>query len=203
MPQDAALSAGSGRDEAGNAQRIEPSILNALPHYLPLGIFPLILVAALYGGWWLLPPILFMSATGPLDRALGRDGRIMDPARTPERRLIWHNIPVWTWALLWPPMLIFGAWQILMSGQLAIWESVLLAIILTMEAQAIFVVGHELVHRRSTWERRLGEFLLASASYPQYATEHVYIHLAKVGTPHDVALRRRGKVSGSISRRKS
>ncbi len=193
MPQDAALSAGSTRDEAGNAQRIEPSILNALPHYLPLGIFPLILAAALYGGWWLLPPILFMSAAGPLDRALGRDGRSMDPVKISERRLIWHNIPVWIWALLWPPTLIFGAWQILVSGQLAIWESALLAIVLTMEAQAVFVVGHELVHRRSTWERRLGEFLLASASYPQYATEHVYIHHAKVGTPHDAGSAPKGE----------
>ena len=69
----------------------------------------------------------------------------------------------------------------------------LLAIVLTMEAQAIFVVGHELVHRRTAWERRLGEFLLSSASYPQYATEHVYIHHAKVGTPHDVGSAPKGE----------
>ena len=64
---------------------------------------------------------------------------------------------------------------------------------LTMEGQAVFIVGHELVHRRSTWERRLGEFLLASTSYPQYATEHVYIHHAKVGTPHDVGSAPKGE----------
>ena len=62
-----------------------------------------------------------------------------------------------------------------------------------MEAQAVFVVGHEMVHRRTTWERRFGEFLLASASYPQYATEHVYIHHAKVGTPHDVGSAPKGE----------
>ncbi len=81
----------------------------------------------------------------------------------------------------------------LAAGQLAAWESVLLAIILTMEAQAVFIVGHELVHRRSVWERRLGEFLLASASYPHYATEHVYIHHARVGTPHDVGSAPKGE----------
>ena len=193
MPQDTAVGGGSGPGRADIAQRIEPSILNALPHYLPLGIFPLIFLAALYGGWWLLPPFLFMSVSGPLDRMLGLDGRNMDPANTPERRLFWHNLPVWIWAFLWPPTLIFGMWQILVADQLAIWEGAGLAIILTMEAQAVFVVGHELIHRRASWESRLGEFLLASASYPQYATEHVYIHHARVGTPHDVGSAPKGE----------
>ena len=182
-----------GPDKADITPHIEPSILNALPHYLPLGIFPLILAAAVYGGWWLLPPFLFMSVAGPLDRALGPDGRNMDPANTPERRLLWHNLPVWTWAFLWPPTLIFGMWQILVAHQFAVWEAVILVILLTMEAQAVFVVGHELVHRRSAWERRLGEFLLSSASYPQYSTEHVYIHHAKVGTPLDVGSAPKGE----------
>ena len=182
-----------GENEAGAGQGIEPSLLTALPHFLPLGIFPLLFVAIMLGGWWLLAPFAFMSVTGPLDRLLGADGRRMDPAKTPEGRLFWHNLPVWTWAFLWPPTLILGMWMILVADRHAIWEAVALAIILTMEAQAVFVVGHELVHRRSTWERRLGEFLLASASYPQYATEHVYIHHAKVGTPHDVGSARKGE----------
>ena len=193
MPQDTPASVGSSPNGAHISRQIEPSILSALPHYLPLGIFPLILVASVHGGWWLLPPLLFISVAGPLDRVLGRDGRIMDPAKTSERHLLWHNLPVWIWAVLWPLTLIFGMWQILVVNQFAIWESILLAIILTMEAQAVFVVGHELVHRRSIWERRLGEFLLSSASYPQYSTEHIYIHHALVGTPHDVGSAPRGE----------
>ena len=193
MPQDTAIGGGSSFDEADSTQHIEPSLLTALPHYLPLAIFPLIFVAAIYGGWWFLPALVFMSVAGPLDRALGVDGRIMSPTKTPERRLIWYNLPVWSWAFLWPPTLVFGMWQILVAIQFAIWEDALLAIVLTMEAQAVFVVGHELIHRRSVWERRLGEFLLASASYPQYATEHVYIHHAKVGTPHDVGSAAKGE----------
>ena len=193
MPQDALVGGDSGSKNAGMRPRVEPSILNAIPHYLPLGIFPLIVLAAIYGGWWLLPPLLFMSVAGPLDRALGVDGRNMDPAKTPERRLIWHNLPIWTWACLWPPTLIFGMWQILAVNQFAVWEAALLVIILTMEGQAVFVVGHELIHRRTTWERRIGEFLLASASYPQYATEHVYIHHALVGTPHDAGSAPKGE----------
>lgn len=172
---------------------IEPSIWNAIPHYLPLGIFPLIILAAIYGGWWLLPVFVLMSVTGLFDKLLGVDGRSIDPLKTPERRLLWHNLPVWLWALLWPLTLIFGMWQILVVGHLSIWESVGLAIILAMEAQGVFVIGHELIHRRRPWERRIGEFLLSSASYPTYATEHVYIHHAKVGTPYDVGSAPKGE----------
>ncbi len=39
-----------------------------------------------------------------------------------------------------------------------------MAVVLAGEAQAIFIVGHELIHRRSLWERRLGEFLLGEAT---------------------------------------
>ena len=193
MPETPAVGGGLGPNEADEPRYIQPSIRNALPHYLPLGIFPLLILAMIHGGWWLLPAFLFMSVAGPLDKALGLDGRNMDPAKTPERRLLWHNLPVWTWAFLWPPTLIIGLWQILVANPFAIWEDIVLAIILTMEAQAVFVVGHELIHRRTTWERRVGEFLLASASYPQYATEHLYIHHAKVGTPHDVGSAPKGE----------
>ena len=186
MPPETAATRGLGPQEAGISKLIEPSLRTALPHYLPLGIFPLIFAASIYGGWLLLPPFLFFALAGPLDKALGLDGRNMDPAKAPARRLFWHNLPVWCWAFLWPPTLIFGLWQILVANPFAVWEEVLLAIILTMEAQAVFIVGHELVHRRVPWERRMGEFLLSSASYPQYATEHVYVHHAEVGTPHDV-----------------
>ena len=193
MSQDAGTGGGPGSGRVDLVRSAGPSILTALPHYLPLAIFPLILAAAVYGGWWLLPPLLFMSVSGPLDRMLGLDGRNFDPARLSARRLFWHNLPVWTWAILWPPTLVFGLWQILATNQFAVWECVVLAIILTMEAQAVFIVGHELIHRRSTWERRVGEFLLASASYPHYATEHVYIHHAKVGTPYDMGSAPKGE----------
>ena len=174
-----------GSNEPGEFKQIEPSYFNALPYYLPLLIFPLLILSAMQGGWWLVAPFLYMSLSTFLDPILGQDGRNMDPTNTPTRRLIWHNLPVWTWAVVWPPTLIYCLWCILISGHLVLWECVVLAVLLGMEAQAIFIVGHELIHRRSNWERKLAEFLLACASYPQYAMEHVYIHHALVGTPDD------------------
>ena len=172
---------------------LEPSLRNALPHFLPLAIFPLIVAALLQGGWWIAGPFAFFALVGPLDAAFGDDERNMNPGKTSERQLFWHNLPVWGWALLWPPTLVFGLWQILAAGQFEVWEGLLLALVLALEAQAVFIIGHELIHRRATWERRLGEFLLASASYPQYATEHVYVHHAWVGTPFDVGSAPKGQ----------
>ena len=178
---------------AAGGQLIEPSIRTALPHFLPVAVFPLILVAAAEGGWWILAPFVFFFLTGPMDMLFGRDERNMDPANTPESRLFWHNLPLWLWAVLWPVTFVFTMWQIFVVGHLSFWESGPMVAVLTIEAQAIFIVGHELIHRRSTWERRLGEFLLASASYPQYATEHVHVHHALVGTPLDVGSAPKGQ----------
>ena len=182
---------GAGAGAGGGA--IEASIWNALPHYLPLAIFPLIVAAALFGGWWIAGPCIFFVLANPLDIAFGADEKNLDPAKTPEARLIWYDLPVWLWALLWPVTFAFTLWHIFIVGHLSIWEGVLMALVLAVEAQAIFIVGHELVHRRAAWERRLGEFLLASASYPQYATEHIYVHHALVGTPLDVGSAPRGE----------
>ena len=165
---------------------VKPSIGNALPHFLPIVAFPLMFIAATLGGWWLLAPIIFFLAAGPLDVAFGKDSRNMDPKTTSEAQLIVYHLPVWLWAVLWPTVLVYTVWQIFVTGQHAWWESVALALILATEGQAIFLVGHELIHRRSAWERYLGEFVLASGSYPHYATEHFYIHHAYAGTPMDV-----------------
>ena len=186
----------TGAAEPGSAtfgRLIEPSVLHALPYYFPLCIFPLIIAAAYYGGWWLLPPWLFLSAAWALDGVFGQDERNMNPGKAPERRLLVYNLPVWGWAFLWPLTLIFGLWQILAADHLATWEALTLVFILTVEGQTVFVIGHEMIHRRAPWQRRLGEFLLASASYPQYATEHVYIHHAQVGMPSDLGSPRKGE----------
>ena len=127
MAQDLESVTEEGTGKAKAPPYMEPSILNALPHYLPLGIFPLLFASATYG-WWLLPTFLFMSITVVGDKAFGQDGRNMNPAKTPERRLLWHNLPVWIWAFLWPPTLTYSMWQILVANQLAVWEDVILVL---------------------------------------------------------------------------
>ena len=117
----------------------------------------------------------------------------MDPATTRESQLFLYKLSLWLWAACWPAAFAFTLWQMLVADHLAVWEVLLMAGILTGVAQTVFIVGHELVHRRVPWERRLGEFLLASVSYPHYATEHVYIHHPRVCTPGGPGFRTEGR----------
>ncbi len=175
------------RAEAGGlkGKALDPSIGNALPHFLPLLVFPLLALAATHGGWWTAGPLLFIALVKVLDGAFGEEERNMDPSAPLAGRLPWYEAPLWLWSILWPLTLVFSLWQILVADHLAIWEIALVALALVNVSQAVFIIGHELIHRQATWERWLGEFLLASASYPHYATEHVYVHHVLACTPMD------------------
>ena len=117
----------------------------------------------------------------------------MDPERTLEDGLFWYKLAVWMWAVLWPATLVFSLWQVLVAGHLSAWEAGLMALVLGSVAQSVFIVGHEMIHRLSPWERRFGEFLLSSVSCPHYVTEHIYIHHALVGTPGDIGSAPKGQ----------
>ena len=170
---------------SGTGSGIDPSLWNALPHFASLAVFPLVAAAAVYGGWWLAGPLIFLWMASSLETVFGTEERNMDPAKAPESQLFWYKLAIWMWAALYPVTLVFTLWQILVVGHLSTWETVLMALVLTGAAQTVFIVGHELVHRRSALDRRIAEFLLASVSYPQYATEHVYVHHSQVCTPGD------------------
>ena len=175
----------SGATLAIGARTIEPSISNALPHFVPLVVFPLVIGAVTHGGWWVAGPVAFFLLADRFDRLFGLEERNMDLATTHESQLFLYKLSLWSWAALWPVTFVFSLWQMLVADRLAVWEVMVMAGILAGVGQTVFVVGHELVHRRAPWERRLGEFLLASASYPHYSTEHVYIHHPHVCTPGD------------------
>ena len=193
MTQNVAESSDLGAGAAAGSGALEPSFRNALPHFLALAVFPFVINAAIHGGWWIALPLAFYWIASLFEARLGEDERNMDPEHTPEDRLFWYKLPVWMWAVLWPVTLVFSLWQMLVAGHLVAWEIALMATVLTMVAQSVFIVGHEMVHRLSVWERRFGEFLLSSVSYPHYATEHIYIHHALVGTPWDVGSAPKGQ----------
>ncbi|MDE2805627.1 MAG: fatty acid desaturase [Gemmatimonadota bacterium] len=175
----------SSASAAMGGRVVQPSVANALPHFAPLLIFPLVAAAAIQGGWWIAVPFVFFMLADRFDRFFGVEERNMDPATTHESQLFLYKLSLWLWAAFWPVIFVFSLWQMLVADHLSWWEIGFMAGLLAMVAQTVFVVGHELVHRRALWERRLGELLLASVSYPHYATEHVYIHHPRVCTPLD------------------
>ena len=177
---------------AASAGVVRPSMRNALPFFVSLAVFPLVLNAAIQGGWWIAAPFLFMMIPDFFDAMFGMEERNMDPRKTLEGELFCYKLSLWLWAVLWPATLVFTLWQILVTGHLATWESVLMALVLSSVAQASFIIGHELIHRRSIGERRIGEFMLATVSYPHYASEHIYVHHALACTPGDPGSAPRG-----------
>ena len=182
-----------GTGTVGGGATIEPSLRDALPHFLSVAIFPLVANAAVHGGWWIACPLAFYWLAGIFEARFGDDELNMDPEHTPEDRLFWYKLAVWMWAALWPVTLVFSLWQILVAGHLSAWEAGLMAVVRAGVAQSVFIIGHEMIHRHSVWERRCGEFLLSSVSYPHYVTEHIYIHHALVGTPWDIGSAPRGQ----------
>ena len=176
--------AGGGAAASGGGI-IEPSVGNALPYLAPVAIFPFMIAAAMYGGWWLAGPFAFFLLTDSADAMSGLEERNMEPAQSRNSRLFWYKSAVWAWVALYPVTLLFTFWRIFGSGQLAIWENVLLVLALGSMARLTLNAGHDMMHRRSVWERRIGEFLMASVSFPQEVTEHVYVHHAHIGTPRD------------------
>ncbi|MYI74801.1 MAG: hypothetical protein F4057_05620 [Acidobacteria bacterium] len=180
------MEAGSTGAETAVAPRmIEPSIGNALLHFTPLLVFPPLVCAALWGGWWLLILTILFTSVEYFDKFFGVEEQSIDPNATHEKQLFLYKLSLWLWAVSWPVTFVFALWQILVSDHLATWEVFMMAGMLAGVGQSIFIVGHELVHRRAAWERRLGELLLACASYPHYATEHIYFHHPLVCTPGD------------------
>lgn len=173
---------GTGRTRA---PFITPSLGNALGYCLPMAVLPLVAAAVLYGGWWIAGPAVFFILADSLDAMSGIEERNMDPRGTPESELLWHKLATWIWVALYVATLVFALWQILVAGHLAAWEALLLALVLGNVARLALNAGHDLIHRRSVWERRMGEFLQASVSFPQETTEHIYVHHAHVCTPKD------------------
>ena len=161
------------------------SIRNALPFFVPLTIYPLLYLAASYGGWWIFGPIVFFLLADSFESMFGIEERNMDLTTTKDGDLLWYKIAGWFWVLLYPFTLIYCLWGMLGSGHMSVWEQVLMAFALGNSSRLVFTASHELIHRHSLWERRVGEFLLTSIFFAHEATEHVYVHHAMVGTPKD------------------
>jgi alkane 1-monooxygenase len=61
--------------------------------------------------------------------------------------------------------------------------------------------AHELIHRRSRWQRRLGRLLLASVCYDHFAVAHRRAHHARLGSPEDPSTARTGESFEEFCRR--
>lgn len=169
-------------------------LLKALPFALTFVQAPLILMAALNGGWWIAGPFLWgWVVVSLLDRAIGLDTSNIDPA-TADGVLFWHKALTWAWVPVQMALIAACLWQASIPGHLTAGEALGVFAALGVGTGGIGITfAHEMVHQRNRWERLAGELLLVSVGYGHFATEHVHGHHVTVATPRDPATARRGQ----------
>ena len=159
---------------------------NALPFWLSLGLVPLALVGAAWGGWWLaLLPVYGWGLVTILDALTGLEER--NPATDiPDRDLVWYRLIT----LIWLPIqlsLQFGLiWWVTHTDHLTTFEALVLFFGVGVASGAVGInYSHELMHQKSRLERWLADLLLASVLYSHFRSEHLQVHHRHVGTPRD------------------
>ena len=170
--------------------RLQP----ALPFWLSLSLIPILVIAALHGGWTLLlMPLATWWLFMVIDVLLGRKTSNPDPD-TDEDEMFWHT----KITTLWFPIqfcLIFGAliW-ITVTDHLTGFEEYLLFFGVGVASGTIGInYSHELMHQKSREERWLADLLLASVLYSHFRSEHLLVHHRYVGTPRDPVTARYGE----------
>jgi alkane 1-monooxygenase len=167
---------------------------SALPFWLSLGLVPVALLAAIYGGWMLLllPFSTWYLFTG-LDYVVGLNTQNPD-LDTAETDLFWHRLIT----LIWTPVqliIVFGImWYVLHSGHLHWFEEWALFAGLGILSGTIGITySHELMHQKPKEERLMADILLASVLYSHFRSEHLLVHHRYVGTPRDPVTARYGE----------
>ncbi len=169
-------------------------LITALPFWLSLGLIPLAILAAIYGGWTiaLLPLSTWYLFTG-LDYVVGKNTENPD-LNTPEDELIWYRLIT----LLWTPVqliTIFGIMSyVVQSGHLhRLEEWALFAALGVLSGTVGIVYAHELMHQKPKSERWMADVLLASVLYSHFRSEHLLVHHRYIGTPRDPVTARYGE----------
>ncbi|MFT4012114.1 MAG: alkane 1-monooxygenase [Paracoccus sp. (in: a-proteobacteria)] len=160
-------------------------LIDALPFWLSLGMVPLFLIAARFGGaWFLLMPLYAWYLMTVLDSVLGLNEENPD-TETPEGQLFWYRAITVIWFPIQAAMILGGIWWA-RHGGLSGWESLGLFFGIGVASGTIGIVyAHELLHQKNPVERWLGDLLLASTLYSHFRTEHLLVHHSWVATPRD------------------
>jgi len=138
-------------------------LAKALPFWLSLLLVPAAIVAAMYGGWWLLLlPFSTWYLFTILDFFTGLNLENADP-QTDVDQLFWYRLIT----LIWTPVQLITIFGLMVSGTIGI------------------NYAHELMHQKPKAERWLADILLASVLYSHFRSEHLLVHHRYVATPRD------------------
>lgn len=164
---------------------------DALPFWLSLLLFPLVVLGAAYGGWAvLLPPLYAWALITLLDLITGLNQQNADTG-TPDASLFWYRLITLIWFPL-QALTIYGMiWWVTHTSHLSALEIIGLFYGVGVVSGTIGIVyAHELMHQKNRLERWLADLLLASVLYSHFRSEHLLVHHRHVGTPRDAVTAR-------------
>ncbi|MGB3278031.1 MAG: alkane 1-monooxygenase [Pseudorhodobacter sp.] len=161
-------------------------INHALPFWLTLGLIPVVLVSALWGGWWvILMPFASWGMFSLLDAFLGRNTDNPD-LETPEDGLIWYRAITLIWFPIQISLMLWLLYYVPRASHLGIFESIMIFFGMGVISGTVGInYSHELMHQKSKLERWLADLLLASVLYSHFRSEHLRVHHLYIGTPRD------------------
>lgn len=164
-------------------------------HYFASFIVPILAAIglAIGRGWAWLTVFAVFIAIPVLDAWLGtQDGNLDEPTAAKVRRnpvyslILYAHLPIQILLILY----LGHVWN---STNQPNWVRLgwILSVMLSTGGIGI-TVAHELIHRRTSWERWIGKWILMSVLYMHFAIEHVRGHHAQVATENDPASAPRG-----------
>jgi len=163
-----------------------------VPFWLAYLLPPIIIVSAYNRGPFVWVPLIVVFVVLPfVDSVSGVPPLSREAPDLAFNR--WFRLVTWFWV---PIQLALIAWLVIIVPRtgLTTHEVVIAAVSVGSVTGAIgMTFAHELIHRRHAFERFFGAILLASATYPHFAIEHVRGHHRNVGTPEDPATARFGE----------
>lgn len=165
--------------------------MQAWPYWLTMTFVPLVILAVVKGGWWvLLIPFYGWVLMPLLDLFLGKDLRNPDPD-TPVEELFWFRLLTMIWFPISVVLVFFALWYVTQVADYGFWESlgIMFGIGVTTGTVGI-VYAHELFHKTNRLERNLGDLLMALVLYGHFRTEHLLVHHPYVGTSRDTVTAR-------------
>ncbi len=162
------------------------NLAEALPFWLSLALVPLVVFAALHGGWAvLLVPASTWWLFTVLDRLTGKEERNPDPS-TPDAALGWYRAVTLIWFPVQFALLCWLLWFVPQADHLGGVERIGVFFGMGVISGAVGInYSHELMHQKSRLERWLADLLLATVLYSHFRSEHLRVHHIWVGTPRD------------------
>ncbi len=169
----------------------KPTLTNALPFWLSLGLLPMGIASAYFGGWATLAlPLATWGLFSVLDAIIGQTRDNIDP-QTPDTDLNWYRAITLVWFPLQAALLFGLIYYTTRAPHLGTLEKLAIFFGMGVVSGTIGIVyAHELMHQKSKLERWLGDLLMASVLYSHFRSEHLRVHHTHVGTPKDAVTAR-------------